>query len=66
MLPREGNLKAFKIILSHLKIFPKGRVIIDTSCPKHSVYLIEYHSNWVDFYPDFGEETKKDLSQGKS
>jgi hypothetical protein len=30
-LPREGNLKGVKSILSYLKIFPKGRVIIDTS-----------------------------------
>jgi hypothetical protein len=30
MLPREGHLKAVKRILSYLKIFPKGRVIIDT------------------------------------
>jgi hypothetical protein len=30
MLPREGHLKAVKRILSYLKTFPKGRVIIDT------------------------------------
>jgi hypothetical protein len=37
MLPREGHLKAVKRILSYLKTFPKGRVIIDTSYPGHSV-----------------------------
>jgi hypothetical protein len=31
MLPREGLFKAVKRILSHIKTFPKGRVIIDTS-----------------------------------
>jgi hypothetical protein len=31
MLPREGHLKAVKRILSYLKKFPKGRVIIDNS-----------------------------------
>jgi hypothetical protein len=31
MLPREGHLKALKRILSYLKTFPKGIVIIDTS-----------------------------------
>jgi hypothetical protein len=31
MLPREGYLKAVKRVLSYLKTFPKGRVIIDTS-----------------------------------
>jgi hypothetical protein len=45
MLPREGNLKAVKRILSYLKTFPKGRVIIDTSYPDHSVYTVEDHSN---------------------
>jgi hypothetical protein len=35
MLPREGHLKAVKRILSYLKTFPKGRVIIDTSYPEH-------------------------------
>jgi hypothetical protein len=37
MLPREGYLKAVKRILSYLKTFPKGRVIIDTSYPDYSV-----------------------------
>jgi hypothetical protein len=45
MLPREGHLKAFKTILSYLKTFPKGRVIIDTSYPDHSLYPVEDHSN---------------------
>jgi hypothetical protein len=44
MLPGEGDLKAVKRILSYLKTFQKGRVIIDTSYPEHSVY------------PDDGEE----------
>jgi hypothetical protein len=38
MLPREGHLKAFKIISSYIKTFPKGRVIIDTSYPDYSMY----------------------------
>jgi hypothetical protein len=50
ILPREGHLKAVKRILSYLKTFPKGRVIIDTSYPDHSVYPIEDHSNWMEFY----------------
>jgi hypothetical protein len=53
MLPREGHLKAVKRILSYLKIFPKGRVIIDTSYPDHSVY------------PDASEEISKDLPPEK-
>jgi hypothetical protein len=61
MLPREGHLKAVKRILSHLKTFPKGRVIIDTSYPDHSVYPIEDHSNGMEFYPDASEEIPKDL-----
>jgi hypothetical protein len=42
--------------LSYLKTFPKGRVIIGTSYPDHSVYPVEDHSNWMEFYPDSGEE----------
>jgi hypothetical protein len=41
MLPRGGHLKAVKRILSYLKTFPKGRVIIDTSYHDHSVYPVE-------------------------
>jgi hypothetical protein len=65
MLPREGNLKAVKRILSCLKTFPKGRVIIDTSYPDHSVYPFEDHSKWTEFYPDAGEEIPKDLPPEK-
>jgi hypothetical protein len=46
MSPIEGHLKAAKRILSYLKTFPKERVIID-------------HSNWMEFYPDAGEEIPK-------
>jgi hypothetical protein len=56
MLPREGHLKSVKRILSYLKTFPKVTVIIDTSYPDHSVCPVEYHSNWMEFYPDAGEE----------
>jgi hypothetical protein len=54
-LPREGHLKAVKRILSYLKTFPKGRVIIDTSYPDYSVYPVEDHSTWMEFYPDARE-----------
>jgi hypothetical protein len=65
MLPREGHLKAVKRILSYLKTFLKGRVIIDTSYPYHSVYPVEDHSNWMEFYPDASEEISKDLPPEK-
>jgi hypothetical protein len=65
MLPIEGHLKEVKRILSYLKTFPKGRVIIDTSYPDHSVYLVEYHSNWMELYPDAREEIPKDLPPEK-
>jgi hypothetical protein len=39
MVPREGHLKAVKRILSYLKTFPKGRVIIHTSYPDNSSKL---------------------------
>jgi hypothetical protein len=41
MAPREGHLKAVKRILAYMKTFPKGRVIIDTSYPNHSEYLVD-------------------------
>jgi hypothetical protein len=44
MLSIGGHLKAVKTILSYLKTFPKGRVVIDTSYPDHSMYTIEDHS----------------------
>jgi hypothetical protein len=47
MLPSEGHLKAVKRILSYLKTFPKGRVIIVTLYPDHSIYSVEDHSNWI-------------------
>jgi hypothetical protein len=65
MLPRKGHLKAVKRILSNLKTFPKGRVMIDTSYPDHSVYPIEDHSNWMKFHPDASEEIPKDLPPEK-
>jgi hypothetical protein len=65
MLPREGHLKAGKRILSYLKTFTKGRGIIDTSYSDHSMYLVEDHSNWMELYPDSGEEISKDLPPGK-
>jgi hypothetical protein len=45
ILPREGHFKAVKRILSYLKTFPKGRLIIDTSYPDNSVYTVKDHSN---------------------
>jgi hypothetical protein len=65
MLPREGHLKAVKKILSYLKTFPKGIVIIYTSYPDHSAYPVEDHSNWMEFDPDASEEIPKDLPPEK-
>jgi hypothetical protein len=61
ILPREGHLKADQRILSYLKTFPKGRVLIETSYPDHSMYPAEDHSNWMEFYPDAGQQIPKDL-----
>jgi hypothetical protein len=48
MSPREGHLKAVTRILAFPKTFPKGRLIIDTAYPDHSVYPVEDHPNWKD------------------
>jgi hypothetical protein len=60
MVPRKGHLKAVKRILFYLKTFPKGRIIIGTSYPDHSIHHAEDHSNWMEFYPDAGEEIPND------
>jgi hypothetical protein len=65
ILPREGHLKAVKGILSYFKTFPKGRFIIDTSYPDHFIYPVEDHSNWMEVYPDGGEEFPKDIPPEK-
>jgi hypothetical protein len=65
MLPREGHLKVVARILSYHKIFLKGRVIIDTSYPDHSLYPVEYHSDWMELYTDSGEEISEDLPPEK-
>jgi hypothetical protein len=51
MLPREG--------------FPKRRVIIDTSYPDHSMYSVQDHSIWMEFYPDTSVEIPEDLPPEK-
>jgi hypothetical protein len=65
MIPREEHLSAVKSILSYLKTFPKGRVIIDTSYPDHSVYPVENHSNWMEFYQDASADIPKDIPPEK-
>ena len=65
MSPREGHFKAVKIILAHLKTFPKGRIIVDTTYPDHSIYHIDDHPNWRDFYPDSEEEIPNDLPMSR-
>jgi hypothetical protein len=61
MLPREGHFMAVKRILSYLKTFPKGRHIIDTAYPDLSVYPVEDHTNWMEFYPVAEAEIPDDL-----
>jgi hypothetical protein len=65
MSPRKGNLKLVKRILSYLKTFPKGRVIIDTSYPDHSMFPVEEYSNGMEFYSDANEEIPKDFPPEK-
>jgi hypothetical protein len=61
MLPREGNLKVVKRILSYLKTFSNGRLIIDTTYPDHSIFPIEDHTTWKEFYPDAVKEIPNEL-----
>jgi hypothetical protein len=52
-------LKVVKRILANIKTFPEGRVIVDTTYPDYSTYLVEDHPYWKDFYPDAKEEIPK-------
>ena len=52
-------------LLYSLKAFPKGRIVVDTSYPDHSLYPIEDHPNWKDFYPEADEEIPNDLPTPK-
>jgi hypothetical protein len=65
MAPREGHSKAVKRILAYLKIFPKVRVITNTSYPNHSKYPVDGYSNWKDLYADFKEEIPNNLPMSK-
>jgi hypothetical protein len=65
MSPREGHLKPVKRILAYLKTFPKGKLIIDTAYPDHSIYPVEDHTNWMEFYLDAEEEIPNDLPASK-
>jgi hypothetical protein len=56
MSPGEGHMKAVKRILAYLKRFPKGRIIVNTTYPDHSIYTVEDLPNWRDFYPNVEEE----------
>jgi hypothetical protein len=38
---------------------------MDTSCPDHSVYPVEDHSNWMQFYPNAREEIPEDIPPEK-
>ena len=58
----ESFLKGFCLIS---KAFPKGRIIVDTSYPDHSIYAIEDHPNWKDSYPEAEEEIPNDLPSQK-
>jgi hypothetical protein len=54
-----------KNILAYLKTFPNGRLLINTTYPDHSIYPVEDHPNWKDFYPNAEEEISTDLSMSK-
>jgi hypothetical protein len=58
-------LEVVKRILTDLKTFPKGRLVIDTAYLDHSLDPVEDHPNWKDFYPDAEEEIPNDLPMSK-
>jgi hypothetical protein len=67
MAPREGHLKAALRILSYVKTFCKGRIIVDNSYPERKVTEGD-QPKWQEFYPDAEEELPHDMPEprGKS
>jgi hypothetical protein len=43
----------------------KGRIIVDTSFPNHSIYLTDDHTKWREFYSDAEEEIPSNLPTSK-
>ena len=41
-----------KRVFGYLKKFNKGRLVVDTSFPDHSIYNTNDYNNWDEFYPD--------------
>jgi hypothetical protein len=62
---RVRHLNPVKSILCYLKLLRKGRLIIDTAYPDHSIYPVEDHTNWMEFYPDTEKEIPNDLPASK-
>jgi hypothetical protein len=50
-------------VMSRFNMLPREGHL--TSYPDHSKYPVEDHSNWVEFYPDSGEEIPKGLPPEK-
>ena len=65
MAPRKGHLKAVLRVMSYLKYFSKGRILLDNSYPDHSVYKIEDHDSWSETYSDTMEEIPSDMPEPK-
>ena len=66
MAPREGDLKAMIRVMSYLKTFSKGRILLDNKYPDHSIYKLEDHDSWSDSYPDAEEEIPSNMPEPKS
>ena len=64
MAPREGHMKAALRVLTHVKTFPKGKIVFDTSCPVHKQSEGDDH-NWTEFHPDAKEESPPDMPEPK-
>jgi hypothetical protein len=48
---------AFKVL--------KNDITIETTYPDHFAYPVEYHTNWMELYPDAEEEIPNDLPDSK-
>jgi hypothetical protein len=53
--PREGHFRAMMRLFGYLKVWSKGRILVDPNYFDHSACHDEKYTTWKEFYPDAEE-----------